>query len=120
MTSMFDNAVKYSGKFLLLPVAASMGCPGNPWISLRFQLFRIRRHISPNPATYFDILLNNSRLESRCTTSWISQGFKGDAATDFNPTLSILHPSNPTPFQSYTLFNTLNTLTLLHSNSLTL
>ena len=61
-----------------------MGCPGYPWISLRFQLFRIRQHISPNPATYFDILLNNSRLESRCTTSWISQGFKGDAATDSN------------------------------------
>ena len=41
------------------PVAASMGCPGYPWISLWFQYFRIRRHISPNPATYFDILLNN-------------------------------------------------------------
>ena len=40
-------------------VAASMGCPGYPWISLWFQYFRIRRHISPNPATYFDILLNN-------------------------------------------------------------
>ena len=36
-----------------------MGCPGYPWISLWFQYFRIRRHISPNPATYFDILLNN-------------------------------------------------------------
>ena len=40
-------------------VAASMGCPGYPWISLWFQYFRIRRHISPNPVTYFDILLNN-------------------------------------------------------------
>ena len=26
-------------------VAASMGYPGYPWISLRFQCFRIRRHI---------------------------------------------------------------------------
>ena len=43
----------------LVTVAASMGCPGYPWISLWFQYFRIRRHISPNPATYFDILLNN-------------------------------------------------------------
>ena len=43
----------------LVPVAASMGCPGYPWISLWFQYFRIRRHNSPNPATYFDILLNN-------------------------------------------------------------
>ena len=40
-------------------VAASMGYPGYPWISLRFQFFRIRRHIVINPATYFDILLNN-------------------------------------------------------------
>ena len=44
---------------IVQPVAASMGCPGYPWISLWFQYFRIRRHISPNPATYFDILLNN-------------------------------------------------------------
>ena len=58
-----------------------MGCPGYPWISLRFQCFRNKLHFVINPVTYSDILLNNSRLENRCTTSWISQGLKGDAAT---------------------------------------
>ena len=45
--------------WVLWTVAASMGCPGYPWISLRFQCFTNRWHFVINPVTYFDILLNN-------------------------------------------------------------
>ena len=38
--------VNRSITFSFPSVAASMGCPGYPWISLRFQCFRIRRHIA--------------------------------------------------------------------------